>query len=438
MAVSLTESYLKDLFNRANGIVNYVGQSSLSDRTVSLLNTFNSLYEQKINGINFSSVLIDEQIFDETKNKKEELMELIQRIRTTAALLGVRLTPEHDAELAKFTSINEANKFLIGLKTSAKASLLTQDQINIIKSGTGSYLDPELRRLEQIMKEKMSNVESYQASINSCYRDYFSAKAKFENMKKDESTTVSGVINDVLTEGYYLLKYVCQTYIEFFTPNVICNYIDIEKNINMSVNLGVFAVRIHFNNLDVEVMAFQHNIKSNGYYHPHISNSRLCWGNVANAYALARKNYDIKTILDCVKNLLSNYNPDSPYERLDRFDAIVNKEKYQDVYKYLTAEQLKIISPSYIAYKYWQVIDHDSNPIGLDLEGFVVANKEELQDEEGQQQCFYYYEIFYRRNSLSGQIDESPYIKDSSGDYLSIDEFESENPDYEYELTNGW
>lgn len=426
------------LQNIAYGAVNLI--NSPSQRTLDLLEQLNYL-----NGLNAAykrtapGEIIEPEIkITEKRIKKETLMELIQKIKTTAALLGIRLTLEDEKKLSEFTSIAEANKYLIELKSSTKVNVLTQEQVDLLKRVTGSYLDPAVRALEDTIKRLMNEIDQYQNTISSKYREYFSAKAKFESINKNEDATFSKAVNDILSEGYYTLKCITNSNIEFLTPSIICSYIDQEKNINMSVNLGEFYIRIWFADLGVDVMPFVGNIKSGGYYHPHLSSNRLCWGNVANTYNLARKNYDIKSVLECVKHLLSNYNPDSPYERLDRFDMLVNKNKYENIYKYLSAQEIEAINPGVNLYSFLEVIDvNDDGPLD---QKFVYERMEHFEHDnddgdlsEGQK---YYYKLYYRRNSLTGQIDNEEFIRASDGTYHDVDDLDYDNQ--EFNSVRGW
>src|SRR5690606_17472446 len=59
--------------------------------------------------------------------------------------------------------------------------------------------------------------------------------------------------------------------------------------------------------------------------HPHVDRGNICWGNAANTVGSKLVNGDIVEIFRLLWSLLTTYNPENPYQSIDKFKEIYDR-----------------------------------------------------------------------------------------------------------------
>lgn len=122
------------------------------------------------------------------------------------------------------------------------------------------------------------------------------------------------------TNEFFQLVKVDVYYCYFVTKDVVL--VDPRPNGCSPVNLGKFLVKINPKNFatnSVIIRPFFNNIDSGGYYHPHVSSGRICWGNAFEPAAKGFHGRNFKQFFKVLFSLLSTYNYESPYREMERF-----------------------------------------------------------------------------------------------------------------------
>jgi len=58
----------------------------------------------------------------------------------------------------------------------------------------------------------------------------------------------------------------------------------------------------------------------NGYIHPHINRENICWGNIGPTISRLLGQLELHGLFQMVHQFLITYNPDDPYQRIERWD----------------------------------------------------------------------------------------------------------------------
>lgn len=93
-----------------------------------------------------------------------------------------------------------------------------------------------------------------------------------------------------------------------------------------SYNFGKFKFRAvkNSNSYSYNIKGHSDNTLVRGYYHPHVSPSGVCMGNVSSDFGTALNNGDIETIIVLLVNLLNSYSSDNPFLSIENWQSDYN------------------------------------------------------------------------------------------------------------------
>lgn len=256
---------------------------------------------------------------------------MMAKVRIIASMLGVDITPEREAELDKLDSMAEANKKLVAWKTEApKLAEVTlyPEEIKTLEEAA-VLANPRVKTLRDGLASFETRINQLSAEVDRYIADSIKYRVELKDLESRPSIDVVGKVKEALATGLFTIASVGSDKITFKTRDIICSFIDKDIGMDLRVPMGKYKVVLFYRDLSVRILQEANNIDSNGYYHPHVDGSGLpCFGNIKNAINQMRTEYNIKGILLGVQQLLSNYNPESPYEKLLAFDFKARPDRY--------------------------------------------------------------------------------------------------------------
>jgi len=172
-----------------------------------------------------------------------------------------------------------------------------------------------LRRLE----EHKDNAESYQREVDKHMALARKAAAELEIYNSGKLKDISGDICKVVEKGFFKYDRIVDGKVLRLTTinDVVLTHKDNVQLIDMSLNLGSFAVEYHLIDGRVTVKAAGRNRFYNDLYHPHLSSyGEVCWGGARQNAVDALASGDIVTLCDLIAYILSAYNVRDAYVNL--------------------------------------------------------------------------------------------------------------------------
>lgn len=264
--------------------------------------------------------------------------------------------------------------------------------------------------LEQTKRNKLAQIEAYRRDARTHYARYESyeesareAMLEYEALDNSApSTLLADGLRQVLSAGWYKLHEVQANRVVLTTPEIML------KHGTIDVNLGQLTVALRLPSLSINVGRYANTLDVNGYFHPHVGGSALCMGNAHTAIQRAAENQDIAKLLGLVKEILTNYNPDSPYVSISRFNDASLKES-----------RLVSIQTNYMYQEYgkdWYLLSKLDIPKEVLPEGTPLI---EYDSEEHGPDSVAVYVTIHRKRSASGDT-LGYYVKDDAGNMHKV------------------
>lgn len=297
-------------------------------------------------------------------------------------------------EPSKATDFAQLDEVLTVKVDAASTKLIKRFEANLEsnKKNIESY-NAQVRDYQQAIADYSKHIEQETKSINEMQKAIDKTKAEsktnvpikdFSQVQKAVEQLKGMVANLVNTSGFYKLhKFdipidgdLASLRITFETSEV---YIK-DTQAAAAFNLGSFLIEwtpygilkdyrnpaeaegYSGNYQYIKVLPNKNNTKSSGYYHPHVSNMRVCWGNVQDTVGKALMfnskyefNYKPENAFICLRELMRSYNAASPYHSLTKF-RLTKDPKF-----YLTFDQVFVHKGSTVlsysaeqsGYYYW-------------------------------------------------------------------------------------
>lgn len=257
--------------------------------------------------------------------------DMMAKVRIIASMLGVDITPEREAELNTLDSMAEANKKLVEWKTEtpklAEVTLYPEEIKKLEEAGM--LVNPRVKTLKDGLVSFESRINQLNAEVDRLIAESIKYKLELKDLESRPQIDLVGKVKEALETGLFTIVSVGSDKITFRTRDIICSFIDKDIGMDLRVPMGKYRVVLFYRELSVRILQEANTIDSNGYYHPHVDNIGIpCFGNIKSAINKMRTEYNIKGILLGVQQLLSNYNPESPYEKLLAFDVKARPDMY--------------------------------------------------------------------------------------------------------------
>lgn len=237
--------------------------------------------------------------FMTTNNKPYVDKSKINKIFTDKAMATDRNSASASLTCKPFTFDQDVtNKLLELTKTRGNNDLASwKSQIATIQTNMDSYLNN--------IRTQATNLRDFQRKINS-------------HVAVGNTELVSQV-EKVCSEGFWSFLGISGNNVELRTVNeLVLTYHNKTAGINISVNLGRFKLQINFDSLIPTIHSFSNNINL-GYFHPHVSRSVICWGELGNSLQAMVNRGEIGNILRLTQTLITSYNPASTFMDIERF-----------------------------------------------------------------------------------------------------------------------
>lgn len=209
---------------------------------------------------------------------------------------------------------------------------LNADQLKIINT---VYLE----RMKRIKCQKEGEISSFISKALSAQRKCNTHMANASKIRQElklitlESTEpLVNSINEVLKDTRFSLGNFSgnterNDSIEFLiNDDIICTHKNSRADIDLRVNLGLFAIQVKFDDgINIRVIKKGNNIDchSRDYgniYHPHLGNDgEICLGNMSDLFMEAIQDFNLYKLCDITYNILMNYNDGNPFVSLINF-----------------------------------------------------------------------------------------------------------------------
>lgn len=219
------------------------------------------------------------------------------------------------------TSVSEINRVFFGLEEEKINVKVNPSQISAMKNMT--IATTTVQTLERRVTDARAHYEHVSVALGEAQALYITEMRKLEEFKSVPRTTVYEAVTKQLEGGKWELVQcsAVDNYVIFGqVHDTIVHWVDKAKGIDMSVNLGRYAVKINLGTSAVSITTHKNNIKAHGFPHPHVkANGAVCWGNAKDHVTRAMQMGNLGDVLDICDLLLKEYNDTSPYTSLKNF-----------------------------------------------------------------------------------------------------------------------
>lgn len=364
-------------------------------------------------GTGFELVSSPAYISPEAVKKLDTEMWINQLMSTTGRH---RISDEVRAELMACETKTQMNKIFFEYVQSTPVEIQTisdehkamLDSI-ITPKTSPAYLSAQRQHKHYIdsANSRMRNVVEY---LEAATKEY----DKMLQIEGNSAVPLSDKIADILSTGWYTLdpdtiKEANGEGIEFITPPITIAHYNSKAGIEMKVPMGQYRVSWRPRAGIIHAWGDKGHITVDGYQHPHItSGGDICWGNASTTYTEAMGTYNPKPAFEALQVILQNYNPDSPYVRLDRWEVQRNADKYAGMdTKYIQMESLG-----------W--IDTDDMPDSW-ATTYQHAERGDVDDGDHQYLMTVFRKVYANGADIPYERDnEIYYIKYANGRYCSV------------------
>jgi hypothetical protein len=113
---------------------------------------------------------------------------------------------------------------------------------------------------------------------------------------------------------------------------VVINYFHAAQGRNNVVRLGRFRVIITVldGQLSERVYTYSENPFVYNYYHPHVSDGRVCFGSAQTVAEKYKQELAIGPLLSLIQDVLITYNESSAYAMIYEFEQSIEDEKFEE------------------------------------------------------------------------------------------------------------
>lgn len=191
-----------------------------------------------------------------------------------------------------------------------------------------AQLEGRKATIKRTIRQHIGNAENYHTRMRREHADML--KLTYELTTLEGGDTVDIIrqeLDECLKEGYWINPIFENGLLYLNTAtNIINTHKNKRANVDISVDLGQFAVKIDLNSFAMWVIPYKNNLRARSYYHPHVStNGRICWGDGSDQLHNWTSQFKIGSILKLLYSLLHNYSDSAPYCHLYCFKEEAKK-----------------------------------------------------------------------------------------------------------------
>lgn len=175
------------------------------------------------------------------------------------------------------------------------------------------------------------NINSRQNEINNWFQQIYKHHVDLDALTGVTHADPKSIIEAICAGGFWIPKPAEGNSLVFETRNPVhMSHVKAAASLNLQVTFGKF--RVYFDirnaNLQVKPSSPQLNLKVGRNYHPHVSDGfTMCWGNGIDTINRAVAGFDLPTIFNVIKAILTTYNEGSPYVTLEQFHKEQKKRR---------------------------------------------------------------------------------------------------------------
>lgn len=201
---------------------------------------------------------------------------------------------------------------------------LSVDDIKKLADIYKSRFTEQKGRLEGYITSRTRDASSYLSRYHTSMREASDYRNQLENLVIQDSTNLVASVNEIIHDPRFeFLGFIGNNDILRFKlrEDVICTHKNRHAGIDMRLNFGKFEFRLNVNNgYELRILRLENNIDRGSYYHPHInSEGQICLGNMTELFEDARSQGNLLQMMEVGYQVITNYNPDSPYVSLADF-----------------------------------------------------------------------------------------------------------------------
>lgn len=417
-----------------------------------------------VNSILTSSILESLDRIEQTKNDRNLLSDLgleptktepaidkalIERLNAQINLLqqsqsNVNITDHRRKQLLATGSLANLNKmFFEKLETWKKDSASLDDEMKknpmfdikfkIEDSQEYQYLKQDLNQFEREFSSMNENLMSKISQMSQARTKVW----QIENKTPEKILNIIEQIDLLDKGGFYTFDFNQSTKLNrgtycFYTSPIFLSYKNPAAGINIqSCPFGRFKIIYNILTGSVKVSKLSKNIEYGGYYHPHISGSgSVCWGNAATLYKDSCQTYDMVKALNALQVILTNYNDQSPYKPIQRFDALVRPDVYKVELRqvgsnilYANDYTFRFFDFDFKTVAYLTLSDQVDSIDCDDYESWThLLESNSLTQDEAQENLQSIELQYFKKFSFGECVDSAYYYKISDGRYLRANE----------------
>jgi predicted nucleic acid-binding Zn-ribbon protein len=361
---------------------------------------------------------------------------------------SVNITEHRRKQLLATGSLSSLNKlFFEKLETWKKDSASLDDEMK-----KSPMFDIKFKLEDsneyQYLKQDVAQFEREFSAANDVLQSKISALAnartkiwQLENKTPEKILNIIEQIDLIEKGGFYTFDFHQSVKLNrgsycFYTSPVYLSYKNPAAGINIqSCPFGRFKIIYNILTGSVKVLKLSKNIEYSGYYHPHISGSgSVCWGNAATLYKDACQTYDMVKALNALQVILTNYNDQSPYKPIQRFDAMVRPEVYKTEFRNCGVNVLYSSDYTFrfydLDFKSCLYLTISSQVDSFDCDDYEswqhLCESNSLTLESAQDDLQSVEMHYYKKYSFGDQIESAYYYKTKNSNYVKAQDLYSE------------
>lgn len=241
------------------------------------------------------------------------------------SIADLKVSSFFDLGTLKAKPVEDFDKVLeeLASKTAVLDACLVKAKENVKEETVAAFFATDyatvITRLKAQLADKHNHLTALQNDYAVTFNEIREAQAQLVFNEAESKNPVTCPPEFYTNEFFQLVK-VDDDYCYFVTKDIVL--VDPRPNGCPPVNLGKFLVKINpknFSTSSVSIRPFFNNIDAVGYYHPHVSSGRICWGNAFEPAAKGFHDRNFKQFFKVLFSLLSTYNYESPYREMGRF-----------------------------------------------------------------------------------------------------------------------
>ena len=189
---------------------------------------------------------------------------------------------------------------------------LQKEVNNKFLASLGKYQNRELENIDNMILEYKQSIDNHKKEITlklNYIKDYQLKKATYKMVKPDLNLLLKQLNNHTMVNEAYISEY---GNLIVLTDNLIS--IDPTYNKVTHHELGRFTIRLQLSD-SLRINVMNRDYEANGYAHPNIDNSSICWGNNKKDIADLTSQGDLYLLVDFIIRFFSTFphQSDNPY-----------------------------------------------------------------------------------------------------------------------------